>query len=125
MEQPAGSLGDTAATLLEMACTRLELGATELAEARWRLAQQALAATVALFFLALALVLAVVALAWQAGPADGAMVLGIGAGVALAVAALAIGRWRQVVRGAAPLLHDTLAQLRADARALQRDATAP
>jgi uncharacterized membrane protein YqjE len=121
-DQAGASLRGVAATLLEMGCTRLELGATELAEARWRLAQQALAATVALFFLGVGLVLGVVALAWWVGPGEAALVLAIGAGLALALALLAIARWQQVLREGTPLLHDTLAQLRADARALQRNA---
>ncbi len=121
-DQAGASLRGVAATLLEIGCTRIELGATELAEARWRLAQQALAVTVALFFLGVGLVLGVVALAWWIGPQDAALVLAIGAGAALAMAALAIARWQQVLREGVPLLHDTVAQLRADARALQRDA---
>lgn len=97
-DQAGGALRSVAATLLEMGCTRLELGATELAEARWRLAQQAPAATVALFFLGVGLVLGVVALAWWVGPPDAAVVLAIGAGFALALAVVATARWQQVLR---------------------------
>ncbi len=107
------------ATLVEMACTRVELGTSELAEARWRLAQQALAAVVALFFLGLGVAFGVFALAWWAGPDRGAIVLGVATLIALLVAAAAIVRWRGVMQGGTPLLQDTLAQLRADARALE------
>jgi uncharacterized membrane protein YqjE len=114
-----GELRAIVATLVEMACTRVELGTTELAEARWRIAQQALAAVIALFFLGLGLVLGVFALAWWAGPDRAAIVLGTAALIALLVAAAAIARWRGVQQDATPLLQDTLAQLRADARALE------
>ena len=114
-----GELRAIAALLLEMACTRAELGATELAVARWRLAQQALAAVVALFFLGVAIVLGVLALAWWAGPDRGAVVLGVASLIALLVVAAAVAHWRGLVHGATPLLQDTLAQLRADARALE------
>lgn len=107
-----------AATLIEMAGTRLELGATEIAEERLRLAQQFLAATLALFFLGVGLVLAVIGLAWWAGPADGARVLIAAALIAAVLAALAVAWWRRIVRQRPPLLHETLTQLRADARAL-------
>lgn len=107
------------ATLVEMACTRVELGRTELAEARWRVAQQALAVVVAIFFLMMCVVFGVFALAWWAGPGRAAIVLGAAALLALLVAAGAIAYARGVQRDATPLLQDTLDQLRADARALE------
>jgi uncharacterized membrane protein YqjE len=61
----------------------------------------------------------VLALAWWAGPDRAAMVLGIAALIALLVTAAALAYWRSVLRDSSPLLQDTLAQLRADAQALQ------
>lgn len=113
-------LRDIGATLIEMACTRVELGASELAEARWRLTQQALAALLLLYFASLGLLLGVLALAWWAGPAHAALVLAGAAALAFGASLLAFVRWRGVQRGRTPLLHETLTQLRADARALQR-----
>jgi uncharacterized membrane protein YqjE len=107
-----------AATLLELACTRVELGATELAEERERLARQATLAALAFAGATLALVWGVMALAWWAGPQGGAWVLGA-ASLAALVAAVAAVVWRQrMAHRAPPLLQDTLAQLRADARSL-------
>ena len=88
-----GSARRVAATIVEIARTRIELAGTELAEERLRLAQQALAATLALFCLGVGLVLAVLGLAWWAGPDHGAAVLGVGALVLLA------GRRRRDRRG--------------------------
>jgi uncharacterized membrane protein YqjE len=126
--QPTREIGEisasarrVAATLIEIAHTRIELGATELAEERARLAQQALVVTAALFFLGVGLVLGVLALAWWAGPQDGARVLGLAALVALVMAAAAVMVWQRIVRGRPPPLHDTLTQLRADARALSQE----
>jgi uncharacterized membrane protein YqjE len=107
-----------AATFVEAACTRLELGATELAEERVRLAQQALAAIVALFCLGVGIVLAVMALAWWVGPEQRVTVLAVAAGAGLAVAVWALARWQRIVRQRPPLLQETLSQLRADARGL-------
>jgi len=107
-----------AATLIDLARTRIELGATELAEERLRLAQQALAVLLALQALGVGVVLGVLGLAWWAGPQHGAAVLGAGAALALAGALAALLRWRRIQRARPPLLHDTLAQLQADARAL-------
>lgn len=83
-----------------------------------RIARQALAATLALFCLGAGLVLAVIGLAWWAGPAHGAAVLGGGALVLLVAALGAIGWWQHLVAERPPLLDETLAQLRADAQAL-------
>jgi uncharacterized membrane protein YqjE len=113
-----GSARRVAATLLDVARTRIELAGTELAEERLRIAQQALAATLALFCCGVGLVLAVIGLAWWAGPDRGAAVLGIGALVWLAAAVGASVWWRRLVATRPPLLHETLAQLRADARSL-------
>jgi uncharacterized membrane protein YqjE len=107
-----------AATLIELACTRVELGATELAEQRERLARQAVLAALSGFGVALGLVWGVMALAWWAGPQGGAWVLGAASLAALVCAAVATA-WRQRLGSRAPpLLHETLTQLRADARAL-------
>lgn len=114
----SGSARRVAATLVELARTRIELAGTELAEERLRLAQQALAATLALFCLGVGVVLAVLGLAWWAGPVHGAAVLGIGALALLGVATTAIVWWQRIVARRPPLLHETLIQLRADARAL-------
>jgi uncharacterized membrane protein YqjE len=113
-----GSARHVAATIVDIARTRIELAGTELAEERLRLAKQALAATLALFCCGVGLVLAVIGLAWWAGPDRGAAVLGAGALVLLAAAAGAIVWWQRLVARRAPLLHETLAQLRADAQAL-------
>jgi uncharacterized membrane protein YqjE len=113
-----GSARRVAATVVEIARTRIELAGTELAEERLRIARQALAATLALFCLGVGLVLAVIGLAWWAGPDRGASVLGVGALVLLAAAIGAAGWWRRLVAQRPPLLHETLTQLRADARAL-------
>jgi uncharacterized membrane protein YqjE len=107
-----------AATLVEIACTRIELGATELAEERLRLVQQALAAILALWCLGVGLVLGVLALAWWVGPVHGPWVLGLAAVLALAAAGWGVLRWQRIVQRRPPLLHETLAQLRADAQAL-------
>lgn len=107
-----------AATLVEIACTRIELGATELAEERLRLVQQALAAILALWCLGVGLVLGVLALAWWVGPVYGPWVLGLAAVLALAAAGWGVLRWQRIVQHRPPLLHETLAQLRADAQAL-------
>ena len=112
-----------AAAVVEIARTRLELAGTELAEERLRLAQQALAATLALFCLGVGLVLALIALAWWAGPAHGATVLGLGALAFLLAAATAIGWWQRIVSLRPPLLHETLTQLHADALALASERT--
>jgi uncharacterized membrane protein YqjE len=116
-----------AATLLELACTRVELGATELAEERERFARHAVLAVLALLGLVLGLVWGVIALAWWAGPQAGALVL-VGASLAaLLAAAAAVALRQRSARSAPPLLHETLAQLRADARAFapHRSASAP
>jgi uncharacterized membrane protein YqjE len=117
------SARDVAATLVDIARTRIELAGTELAEHRLHLAQQALAATLALFCCGVGLVLAVLGLAWWAGPDRGAAVLGIGALVLLAAAVGAIVWWQRLIAERPPLLHETLAQLRADARALAPERT--
>ena len=107
-----------AATIVEIVRTRIELAGVELAEERLRLAQQALAATLALFCLGVGLVLAVLGLAWWAGPDRGALVLGAGALILFAAAGLAFAWWQRIVAGRPPLLQETLTQLRADAQAL-------
>jgi uncharacterized membrane protein YqjE len=114
----SGSARRVAATIVEIARTRIELAGTELAEERLRLAQQAIAATLALFCGGVGLMLAVIGLAWWAGPDRGAAVLGAGALVLLAAAAGAVVWWQRLVASRPPLLHETLAQLHADARAL-------
>lgn len=116
-----GSARHVAATIVDIARTRIELAGTELAEERLRIAQQALAATLALFCLGVGLVLAVIGLAWWAGPDRGAAVLGAGALVLLAAAVVAIVWWQRLIAARPPLLHETLTQLRADARALAPD----
>jgi uncharacterized membrane protein YqjE len=113
-----GSARRVAATIVDIARTRIELAGTELAEERSRIARQALAATLALFCLGVGLVLAVVGLAWWAGPDRGASVLGVGALVLLAAAIGAAGWWQHLGAERPPLLHETLTQLHADARAL-------
>ena len=113
-----GSARRVAATIVDIARTRIELAGTELAEERLRIAQQALAATLALFCCGVGLVLAVLGLAWGAGPDRGAAVLGIGALVLLAAAVSALVWWQRLVAARPPLLHETLTQLRADAQAL-------
>ena len=118
-----GSLRRIAATLIEIAQARLELGAVEVAEQRARLEQQALAASCALFGLGAGLVFGVFALAWWLGPPSGALVLGGAALIAFAGALTAALRWQRLARERAPLLHETLEQLRCDARALARDGT--
>jgi uncharacterized membrane protein YqjE len=107
-----------AATAVDAVRTRIELGATELAEERLRLAQQGFALLLALQALGVGLVLGVLGLAWWAGPQHGVAVLGAGAALALAGALAALLRWRRIQRSRPPLLHETLAQLQADARAL-------
>lgn len=120
--QAAHDLGSSArrvaATLVEIARTRLELGAVELAEERLRLAQQALAATLALFCLGVGLVLGVLGLAWWVGPEHRAAVLGASALAALVAATVAAAWWRRIVRTRGAPLQETLDQLRADAQAL-------
>jgi uncharacterized membrane protein YqjE len=113
-----GSARRVAATIVEIARTRIELAGTELAEERLRIAQQALAATLALFCCGVGWVLAVLGLAWWAGPDRAAAVLGIGALVVLAAAVGALLWWQRLVAARPPLLHETLTQLRADAQAL-------
>ena len=116
-----GSARRVAATIVDIARTRIELAGTELTEERVRIAQQALAATLALFCCGVGLVLAVIGLAWWAGPERGASVLGVGALVLLTAATGAAGWWQRLVAQRPPLLHETLTQLRADARALAPD----
>jgi uncharacterized membrane protein YqjE len=113
-----GALRQVGATLIEIAQTRLELGAVELAEERERLLQQALAGLSAVIGVGIGLLFAVLALAWWVGPPNGAFVLAAAALAAWAAAALAIRHWRVIARGRPPLLHDTLDQLRCDAREL-------
>jgi uncharacterized membrane protein YqjE len=113
-----GSARRVAATLVEIARTRLELGAVELAEERLRLAQQAMAAAIALFCLGVGVVFGVIGLAWWVGPEHGAAVLGASAVTALAVATLAAAWWRRMVHERRGPLQETLTQLRADAQAL-------
>ena len=112
------SLRQVGATLIEIAQARLELGTIELAEERERLAQQALAAVTALLGLCIGGVFGVLALAWWVGPPNGALVLGAAALAALATGGLAIRRWQVIARSRPALLHETLEQLRSDARAL-------
>jgi uncharacterized membrane protein YqjE len=88
-----------------------------------RVAQQALATAVALFCLGAGLVLAVLAVAWWAGPDNAAAVLGAAALLLLAAAAGALLWWRRLVAQRPALLEETLLQLRADARALAPDRT--
>lgn len=107
-----------AASVVDALATRVELGATELAEERLRLARLALVAACALFLLGNGIVVALIALAWWAGPAAAPWVLGIGAVAMLAAAAAFIVRWRRLLREKPPLLSATLAQLREDARAI-------
>lgn len=121
VQDVGGSLRRITATLIEIAQARLELGAVEVAEQRAHLAQQALAATCALFGLGIGLVFGVLALAWWLGPPSGALVLALAALVALVAALAAALRWQRLARERAPLLHDTLEQLRCDARLLARD----
>jgi uncharacterized membrane protein YqjE len=113
-----GSLRQVGATLIEIAQARLELGTIELAEERERLANQALAGITALVGLGVGLVLGTMALAWWVGPPNGVLVLGFAALVALVAAGLAVLRWQRIGRSRPALLHETLAQLRCDARAL-------
>lgn len=98
--------------------TRVELGATELQEARLRLARLAITATCALFLLGNGLVVLLLALAWWAGPVQGVWVLAGGAASLLAGAGGALWRWKRLLATQPPFLNETLAQLRADARAL-------
>lgn len=107
-----------AATVVEVLRTRLELGATELAEERAFWAQQVLTLSCALFCLGSGLVLGVLALAWWAGPAHAATVLGVSAALLWAAAAWGWLRWQRLARAKPALLGDTLALLRADAQAL-------
>ena len=122
MSQATPDLAQTAqrvaATLLDVARTRFELGLTELAEERLRLSQLLLMATLALFCLGVGIVLAIVALAWWAGPERGALVLGATAALLLGVALWAWLQWQRVLQQRPDLLQATREQLRADARAL-------
>lgn len=107
-----------AATVVELVRTRIELAATELAEERLHWSQQALTLLAAAWCLGCGLVLAVLGLAWWAGPAHGAQVLGLAAAL---LWALAVAGWlhaRRQARRKPPLLHHTLEQLSADAKAL-------
>lgn len=115
-----GSLRQVGATLIEFAQTRLELGTVELAEERERLIGQALAAVTAVVGLGVGVVFGVLALAWWLGPPNGVFVLAAVALAALIAAAIGIGRWRGIARSRPALLHETLAQLRCDARELAR-----
>ncbi len=121
-DAPAAGLGDalrrTAATVMDSLCTRMELAVTELQEERLRLAQRALLASCALFCLGNGLVVSLLALAWWVGPAQGAWVLAAGGLVLLGAATLALHQWLGLAQKHPPLLHETLAQLRADTRAL-------
>lgn len=122
MSQAAPDLAQAAqrvaATLLDVARTRFELGLTELAEERLRLSQLLLMATLALFCLGVGIVLAIVALAWWAGPERGALVLGAAAALLLGAALWAWLQWQRVLQQRPDLLQATREQLRADARAL-------
>lgn len=106
------------ASVVDALATRVELGATELAEERLRLARLALAAICSLFLLGNGLVIALIALAWWAGPAAAPWVLAGGALLMLASAAACIVHLRRLSHDAPPLLAATLAQLREDARAI-------
>jgi uncharacterized membrane protein YqjE len=121
VQHSGGSVRGIAATLVEMLHTRLELAGTELAEERLRVAQQALATAVALFCLGAGLVLAVLAVAWWAGPEHAAAVLGAAALTLLGAAGGAMAWWRRLVAQRPALLQETLLQLRADAQALAPD----
>ncbi len=112
------SLRRVAATFVEIVHTRLELASTELAEERARLAQQMVAAVLALFCAGTAMVLGVVALAWWAGPDRAAAVLAASASVLLVAALAAAAWWQRIIANRPSLLGETLAQLQADAKAL-------
>ena len=108
------------ATGVEIVQTRLELAAVELTEERVRLAQQLLGATLALFALGVGLVLGIVALAWGIAPESRIWVLGAASAAFVVIGAGACARWRWLQRQRRPLLHDSLALLRADVAALRR-----
>jgi uncharacterized membrane protein YqjE len=110
-------LAGTVGLLAEGLFTRAELGATEVQEEALRLVHLALAAISMVMLLGIGLLALLLSLAWWAGPAGGAAVLGVGAGVLLAAAAAAAAWVWRLVRAQRPLLEDTLSALRADARA--------
>jgi uncharacterized membrane protein YqjE len=106
------------ATTVELAATRLELAGIEITQERLRLSRLIAAAAVALAGLGWGSTLAALALAAWLGPQAGAWWLGGAAALWLVIAIAAIVQCRQLVRGATPMLQDTLAQLRQDAAAL-------
>ncbi len=112
-----GSVRRVVATLVDVGRTRVELAATELVEERQRIAHGAWVASGVLLCLGNGVVLGVLALAWWAGPERGPWVLAASAMLLLIAAGFGVVHLI-ASRRKVPLLHDTLAQLRADADAL-------
>lgn len=111
---PPGLLGSTRAllaVLVEIGQTRLQLASTEIEEERLRLAQMLIAATLALFFFGIALVLATMFLVILFWDDHRLLTLGllcaafVGAGIGMA------WRWRQRAQARPNFLASTLAEL--------------
>jgi len=126
IDTPAPTLRDSAlqlaATVVDIGHTRLQLAATEIEEARLALARRWLAATCALYCLAVTLLLLC---AWivMAAPAEHRL-LALGLLTAL-FGALALGaawRWRAMAGSTPPLLAATISELERDAAALRQAA---
>lgn len=110
---------NVAATVLEMVQTRLDLAATELTLERVRLARQFMDATLALWALAVGVMLLAVALALASAPEQRVPVLSALGGLFVGIGAIAVLRWRSRRHKRSALLEQTLRTLRADAAALR------
>lgn len=122
MDTPPGlrsSARAVLAGLVEIGQTRLQLAGTELEEERLRVAQLLLCATAALFFLGLGLVLFALLLVLVFWDSHRLLVLGVEAGLVLAIGAAMAGVWRHKARAKPRLLAATLTELQRDREALR------
>lgn len=123
MDKPAPTLRDSAlqiaATVVEIGHTRLQLAATEIEEARLDLVRRWLAAACALYFAALALLLACAWLVLAAPTEYRLLVLGALVAVVGGLAFGAAWRWQALARRGRPLLAATVSELARDASALR------
>ncbi len=125
---PPGLLGSARlmlSVLLEIGQTRLQLASTEIEEERLRLAQMLIAATLALFFLGLALVLLSMLLLVLFWDEYRLLVLAALSAVYLAAGIGMAWRWQQRALARPPLLASTLAELGRDRDALAGIGRAP
>ncbi len=114
---PPGMMGSARAVLavlVEIGQTRLQLACTEIEEERLRLAQMLIAATLALFFFGIALVLATMGLVILFWDDHRLLTLGLLSAGFVAAGVVMAWRWRQRAQAKPELLASTLAELRRD-----------